>query len=103
MFFHKFDVFYQFLCLILMYAISSLVTNSGTAIAGADFTSHSTQLTFSPGNAGPKLVQIPLIDNNRVEGDEQFSVLLSTTDSDVNIVNSPATVTIIDDDGRLNS
>ncbi|XP_028394545.1 uncharacterized protein LOC114518753 [Dendronephthya gigantea] len=78
--------------------VVSLSTSSGTALAGADFTTHSQQLTFSPGNAGSQLVRIPLVDNLRVEGDEQFFVSLSTTDPDVNIVNSPATVTIVDDD-----
>jgi hypothetical protein len=80
----------------------SFGTISGTAAAGADFTTHTEQLTFSPGGADPKIVRVPLVDNNRVEGDEEFSVLLSTSDSDVNIVNSPATVRIVDDDGTLN-
>lgn len=75
------------------------MTSPGTALAGADFTTHTQQLTFSPGNADPQLVRIPLVDNNRVEEEEQFSVLLSTTDSDVNIINSPATVIIQDNDG----
>ena len=86
----------------MIYAICSFGTIPGTAAAGADFTTHTEQLTFSPGDADPKIVRVPLVDNNRVEGDEEFSVLLSTSDSDVNIVNSPATVRIVDDDGTLN-
>ena len=78
-------------------------TISGTALPGADYTTHNAQLTFSPGSAGPKLVQIPLVDNDRVEDDEHFNVSLTTTDPDVNILNSPATIRIIDDDGRANS
>ena len=86
----------------MIHAICSFGTSPGTAADGADFTTHTEQLTFSPGDADPKIVRVPLVDNNRVEGDEEFSVLLSTSDSDVNIVNSPATVRIVDDDGTLN-
>ena len=35
------------------------------------------------------------------ESVETFTASLSTTDSDVNIVNGTATITIIDNDGRL--
>lgn len=81
----------------------SLSTIPGTAVINGDFTAHSAQIRFAPGDAEAKLVRIPLVNDNRTEGDEQFSVSLSTTDSDVNIVNNPATVTIVDDDGILNS
>ena len=82
--------------------IFSATTVPGTAGIGADFASRTEQLIFSPGNAGPKILRIPLVDNNRTEDDEEFSVLLSTADPDVNIINSPATVRIVDDDGRSN-
>ena len=82
-----------------LYSNYSLSTSPGTALAGADFTTYTQQLTFSSGNADPQLVRIPLVDNSHVENDEQFFVSLSTTDPDVNIVNNSATVTIADDDG----
>ena len=80
--------------------IFSATTTPGTAGIGADFTTVNEQLIFAPGNAGPKIVRIPIVDNNRIEADEEFSVVLSTVDPDVNVVNSPATVRIVDDDGR---
>ena len=84
----------------MIYVIFSGGTIPGTAGIGADFTTVNEHLMFAPGNAGPKLVRIPIVDNNRTEADEEFSVVLSTADPDVNIVNSPATVRIVDDDGR---
>ena len=48
-----------------------------------------------------KFYGIPIVNDIDKEPVETFTASLSTTDSDVNIVNGTVTITIIDDDGRL--
>lgn len=71
-------------------------TANGTALALSDYLSARGQLTFNPGVTQINLT-IPVLGDNRVEGNETFSVVLS------NAVNAQirlpkATVTIKDDD-----
>ena len=58
-------------------------------------------LTFSPGVNESCTTIIPIVDDTVLENDEVFSVTLSTTDSDVSIDPSSATVTIVDNDGKI--
>lgn len=71
-------------------------TANGTALALSDYISTRGQLTFSPGVTQINL-SIPILGDNRIEGNETFQVVLS------NAVNAQiripkATVTIKDDD-----
>ena len=46
-------------------------------------------------------VSIPIIDDSVVETDEQFTVVVSSSDPNVLTSNNQATVTIVNDDGKL--
>ena len=74
-------------------------------IAPADYGAIVNQLfTFTPANQNDQLcVNIPIIDDLLCEGDETFSIVLSSTDDCVDIqLPAQGTVTIIDDDGKGN-
>lgn len=76
-----------------------------TAIGGYDFTGiPSTLEVFPPGSMdGEELcVGITLLDDGALEENQTFTVLLTTLDPDVMIEDDVATVTITDNDGKLN-
>ena len=50
------------------------------------------------GNDGEECLSVSIIDNNIVERDETFSVLLSSSNNAVDITLNSATITIIDND-----
>jgi hypothetical protein len=56
----------------------SYATQDGTAIAGQDYTATSGVLTWSPGDATPRMIAIPILDDELVEGDEAFDVQLTS-------------------------
>jgi len=58
-------------------------------------------LTFSPAMNVSCATVIPIIDDNVLEDDQTFSVVLSTTELDVLLDPASATVTIVDDDGEF--
>ena len=64
---------------------------------------HSVDLTFGPGNTEQN-VMIEIIDDLRLEHDEQFNSIVSLTviDPFVDLNPADASVTIIDDDSKLN-
>ena len=66
-----------------------------------DYTSVENVLTFSPGVNESCTTIIPIVDDSVLESDEVFSVTLSTTDSDVSLDPASATVTILDNDGKI--
>ena len=57
-------------------------------------------LTFSPVMNVSCATVIPIIDDNVLEDDQTFSVMLSTTELDVLLDPASATVTIVNDDGE---
>ena len=58
-----------------------------------------TDLTFSPGNTVQNIV-MSLVQDTLIEGDEVFSVVLSTTNSNVQINDAVTTVTILDENSK---
>ncbi len=77
-----------------------LVSTNGSA-TNADFTPISTVVTWADGDAMPKQVQVPLIDDSTYEGDESFSVHLNPYSVvGAATIGSPdsASVTVADDD-----
>ena len=58
----------------------------------------SVELTFSE-SVNQSCVRIPIQNDNRVEDQEEFTVTLNSTDTDV-IVGPPSTVTVVDDDSE---
>lgn len=73
----------------------SVTTESGTAVAGQDFTAVSTTVQFADGDAADKIVAIPLLDDSVPEGAETFKVNMVSV---ANPFATPLTVTISDDD-----
>ncbi|MBL8515739.1 MAG: hypothetical protein JNM76_02120 [Betaproteobacteria bacterium] len=75
------------------------VTQSGSATSGSDFAFRSGPLIWNDGDASPKFITVPLIDDTAVEGPEAFSVnLLNVTGGATIGSPSVATVTIADND-----
>ena len=65
-----------------------------------DYTSTETDLTFTPGS-DRLCVNIPITNDTVVEGNENFTVTVTSNDTTVQIgPNSNSTVTITDNDGR---
>ena len=75
------------------YAVSA-----GTATAGSDFTAVSGTLSWDVGDAEPKTIVVPILEDTIIEGNETFTVTLS--DPFLADLGAPsmATVTIIDND-----
>ena len=77
-------------------------TQDGTAAAGMDYTATAGTLTFAPGETS-KTINVPIINDNVFEGNENFNFLLSNPSGDgtVEIQNSNAAVlTIVDNDNQ---
>ena len=72
-------------------------TAPGTALAGSDYQSRTTTLTFAPG-VTQVTFSVNIVNNNTTEPTEQFSVVLSNP-SGATIADRTGIVTIIDDDG----
>lgn len=76
----------------------SYATTNGTAIAGVDYSPTSGTLTFNRGET-VKTINIPIIDDDIVEGDENFFVRLFNAPPGVQLAEpSMATVVIVDND-----
>ena len=83
-------------------------TKDQEALAGKDYEPVSGTLTFADGDAGPRVIAIPVIDDQEFERDEHFTVVLSeptggaifdgTTDG--GLTAAICTVTIVNDDVR---
>ena len=70
-------------------------------IAPGDFSSLMDQLTFNPGSGLQRdCATIAVGSDTGLEDDESFSVVLTTTDSDVIISRNTAVVTITNDDSK---
>lgn len=73
------------------------LTTSGTATAGADFTTASGTLNWADGDAAPKSFNVPIADDAVFEGPETFNVALDTVVG-ATLGTSAAVVTIADND-----
>lgn len=60
-------------------------------------------ITFESGiTNNTQCIDISIMNDNSLESSEFFSVVLSSSDPEVDIDNGVATIVIIDDDGMLN-
>jgi Domain of unknown function (DUF4394)/Calx-beta domain len=76
----------------------NVATRNGTASAGSDYLATVGTLIFAPADTS-KQVTIPLLDDNLVEGLENFSVVLSTPTGGAQLgTQSTATVNLFDDE-----
>jgi len=76
----------------------SVVAEDGTATFGSDYAWPLRLRVFDDGDATPQVVEVPILDDGDVEGDE--TVILSLVSSNDDIIGSPSTavLTIRDDD-----
>ncbi len=73
-------------------------TASGTATAGADFVPQAGTLNWAAGDATPRTIVVPINNDSLIEGDETFSLTLSSP-TGATLGTTPAiTITIVDDD-----
>lgn len=76
-------------------------TSNQSAIAGVDYTATQGTLSFSAGETVQQ-INIPILDEGQIEGEEQFSVRLTNASGGVQIGNpSVATIIIMDSTGML--
>ena len=89
------------LLIIEAYFYNSVTTSPKTA-GGDDFEPTTMDVTFQPGETGPKSIPINTVDDDVVEPSEEFTVTLSSSSPGVT-VGGPASVFIKDNDkpGRL--
>ncbi len=73
-------------------------TVGGTATAGADFTAQSATLNWAAGDATSRTLVVPIVNDALVEGNETFSVVLSSPAGATLGAVTSVTVTIVDDD-----
>ena len=66
-----------------------------------DYSALQNLLTFTPGVNVSCTTVVPIIDDAVLENSENFSVMLSTTDLDVSLEPSSASVTIVDNDSKI--
>ena len=59
-----------------------------------------TTVTFGP-DVTSASYPVPIVDDSNIEDTETFTATLSTTESNVNIGDDTATITILDDDSEL--
>lgn len=76
-------------------------TADDSAIAPDDYTTSSGTLNFAPGET-TATISVPLVDDDANEGEESFSIVLSTP-VNANLGNDTATVTIADNDDVTNN
>lgn len=75
------------------------VTRDDTAIAGVDYTEVSGTLRWEPGEEGAKVITVPILDNDSLEGDEAFAVeIIDVRGAGDDL--DPVTVTIVDDESE---
>ena len=82
--------------------IHSQCASLSAAIAGSDYLSVSTDVVFSAGtsNGGMQCINVTIIDDSEIEGDETFTVTLTTSSPAVTLGNAVTTITITDNDGE---
>jgi len=76
-------------------------TVQGTAIDGVDFTGASGTLNWADGDAEPKAILVPILDDADFELDETFSVVLSNATGGAALGADTTTVTIASDDAGI--
>ena len=75
-------------------------TQDGTAVASDDYAAGNMAFTLSPSML-ERCFPVEPVDDDILEDDEQFTLILSTTEMRVNTSPDTATVTIVDNDSEL--
>ena len=79
-------------------ASATVTTSAGTAQAGTDYTETSTTVTFADGDASPRLVELPILQDDETEPAQTFSVSLTDPHCAALGDRSSAEATIFDGD-----
>lgn len=66
-----------------------------------DFKAKTVDVTFEPGEKGPKSVVFDIVDDPSVELTENFKVSFASSSSAAVKLGDPATVNILDNDGKI--
>ncbi len=84
-------------------AVSASVNlSNGSATAPADYTTTAIPVNFAAGDSAPKIVNIPIIDDTLVEGNETVNLSLTNPTGNATIgTQSTAITTIVDNDSTL--
>ena len=85
-----------------MYPVQyNAVVNLSSAVEHSDYTSISSDIVFLSGstNSTPECVNINITDDAALEGNQTFTVTLTTSDPDVLLGNDMTVITIEDNDG----
>ena len=83
----------------LLYLHFRLATSPATA-SGEDFVSRTVDVTFQPGETGPKEVEFEIVDDPLIENTESFEVSVVSSSVPAITSGAPATVNILDNDGK---
>ena len=81
-------------------ASATITTSDDSAASGADYTAVSTTVRFEDGDSSPRLVEIPIVDDEDAEAPETFDVSLMDANCAPAGDQAVAEVTISDDDGE---
>jgi hypothetical protein len=73
-------------------------TSDGSAVAGLDYTEVQGTLSWPGGDANPRSIEVPLVDDDESEAPETFHVMLSDPGGGAALGRSSATVTIAAND-----
>jgi uncharacterized delta-60 repeat protein len=76
----------------------TVTAQGGSAQAGSDFEPTTTTVRFAAGDTSPRLVEIPLHEDDEIEPEESFTVRLGDARCAALGARNQATVTIVDDD-----
>ena len=76
----------------------NFVTSGVTATAGTDFTAQAGTLNWANGDAANKTITVPIVNDTLIEGNETFTITISSPTGATLGAQSTITVTIIDDD-----
>jgi uncharacterized delta-60 repeat protein len=79
-------------------ASATLTAQGGSAQAGSDFEPTTTTVRFAAGDTSPRLVEIPLREDDETEPEESFTVQLGDVRCATLGARNQATVDIVDDD-----
>lgn len=76
----------------------NFVTSGATATAGTDFTGQAGTLNWANGDSANKTITVPIVNDTLVEGNETFTVALTSPAGATLGATTTITVTIVDDD-----
>ena len=88
-------------CIII---VSCLKVSYFKGLAGSDYVAFSSAETFTSGsnNGATKCVAVTILDDIALEGNQNFTLALTTADLNVLIETSALTISIVDEDSKLN-